>query len=189
MSAGENGPLIEGDKELAFEMLFRATYDRVLSYALRRADPADADDIVAETYTTAWRRFSSIPPEPLPWLYGVARKTLANARRSRHRRARLATKAADEQHTSAQVVAGPGERVEDAVLMRAALAALNEADREALMLVAWEGLNNRDASVVLDVTPEAFAVRLHRARRRLEAHIERLHEHSLSEDQAPSEDR
>ena len=37
------------------------------------------------------------------------------------------------------------------------------------MLVAWEGLAPAEAAVVVDCSPEAFRVRLHRARRRLAA--------------------
>jgi RNA polymerase sigma-70 factor (ECF subfamily) len=65
-----------------------------------------------------------------------------------------------------------GER--DAVL--AALAALRERDREVLRLVAWDGLDAAEAAEVLSVTRLAFAVRLHRARRRFERELERLDE-------------
>lgn len=175
----------EVDKRSRFEAMFRTTYDRVLSYVLRRADRADAEDVVADTYAVAWRRFDEIPSDPLPWLYTVARRTLANSRRSVRRRAQLALRLASEA-PSKEVESDPGERLEDAILMRAALAALPESDREALMLVAWEGLDNEQASIVLGITPQTFAVRLHRARRRLEAELERLLERTASDD--PSED-
>jgi RNA polymerase sigma-70 factor (ECF subfamily) len=44
---------------------------------------------------------------------------------------------------------------------------LGERDREALMLVAWDGLDHRDAATVMGCSTSAFTVRLHRARRRL----------------------
>jgi RNA polymerase sigma-70 factor (ECF subfamily) len=68
----------------------------------------------------------------------------------------------------------PSQQLDDAALMQAALSALAGPDREALMLVAWEGLDNEGASRVLGITPQAFAVRLHRARRRLETEVSRL---------------
>jgi RNA polymerase sigma-70 factor (ECF subfamily) len=47
------------------------------------ADPAaTADDLTADVLVVAWRRRSDIPPgAELPWLYGVARRVLANYRR------------------------------------------------------------------------------------------------------------
>lgn len=178
-----------GDREAAFEMLFRSTHDRILTYALRRSDPGEAEDIVAETFATAWRRFDAIPPDPLPWLYGVARRTLSNSRRSWRRRAQLASRLAAELGPSSHLESDPAEQLGDAVLMRAALGALKEPDREALMLVAWEGLDNQRAAVVLGVTPETFAVRLHRARRRLQAEIDRLMGAWPPGERAPSEER
>ena len=54
----------------------------------------------------------------------------------------------------------------DGALLQA-LASLQPMDREALLLVAWEGLEPRRAAEALGVRPKTFAVRLHRARRRL----------------------
>lgn len=178
----------DGDKVRQFEAMFRATYDRVLAYALRRAGAGEAEDVVAETYATAWRRFDVISPDPLPWLYGVARRTLANSRRSGRRRAQLMSRLASERGRPSVAGSDPSESVEDAALMRSALASLKEKDREALMLVAWDGLDNARASAALGVTPQTFAVRLHRARRKLKQEIARLAQ-SASPDDPPQEDR
>jgi RNA polymerase sigma-70 factor (ECF subfamily) len=53
-----------------------------------------------------------------------------------------------------------------------ALNGLPEADREALMLAAWEGLSAQQAARVLGCSPTAFRIRLHRARRKLEASLD-----------------
>lgn len=180
--------LSEADERSRFEAMFRATYDRVLAYALRRTDRGDAEDVVAETYAIAWRRFEIIPTDPLPWLYAVARRTLANSRRSGRRRTQLASKLAAELHPAADVETDPSEQLEDATVMRAALSALSDSDREALMLVAWEGLDNDRASIVLGVSSKAFAVRLHRARRRLEVEIQRISAKPMLEDRASGEE-
>src|SRR5256714_11167773 len=75
-----------------FRSLYEANYHLILGYALRRADAADAADVVAETFTTAWRRLRDVPEgeEARLWLYGVARRVLANQRRAERRRLRLA---------------------------------------------------------------------------------------------------
>lgn len=166
--------MAEQDRRTRFEALFLATYEPVLAYVLRRASAADADDVVAETYAVAWRRLEDVPPDPLPWVYGVARRTLANSRRSSRRRVRLAARLAGESLSRTIVEPDPADRVGEQALMRAALAALSDSDREILMLIAWEGLDNERASAALGIRPQTFAVRLHRARNRLEVQIRRL---------------
>jgi RNA polymerase sigma-70 factor (ECF subfamily) len=140
-----------------FEELYRRHAGAVHAYARRRA-PADvAEDVTAETFLVAWRRLDRVPVEALPWLYAVARKTLANRRR-RDLRARLPLP-----------VPLPSFDVElpsDPALARA-FAALSERDREVLALVAWEGLALADVARVLGCSVVSCRVRLHRARQRL----------------------
>ncbi len=147
-----------------FEQLYRAHADRVHAYALRRTSPAVADDIVAEVFLVAWRKLHKIPADAeLPWLLAVARRVLANRRRSEGRAAALHVRLADESRTGAAGVDGPP--VNDAV--QRALAGLSDGDRELLLLVAWEGLRVHEAAQVLGVRANTAAVRLHRARQRL----------------------
>ncbi|HEY3140934.1 MAG TPA: sigma factor, partial [Acidimicrobiales bacterium] len=75
-----------------FEELYRAQVRSLLAYALRRVDhPEQAADVVAETMLVAWRRLDQVPPgdEARLWLFGVARRVLANQRRGSARRDRL----------------------------------------------------------------------------------------------------
>lgn len=148
--------------ERAFRELFGRHYGSVFGYAARRLGWDDAADAAADVFTVAWRRIRSVPAEPetLPWLYGVARRVVANHARSRNRRERLAARA----------VAEPVRRVEPVTAdVDAALAALREGDREVLMLVAWEGLGPRALAKALGCSQNAAVVRLHRARARLAA--------------------
>lgn len=71
--------------ESRFEAIYRECADRVHAYAMRRAAPAMADDVVNETFLVAWRRLDAVPEEPLRWLFGVARRVLANRRRTESR--------------------------------------------------------------------------------------------------------
>jgi RNA polymerase sigma-70 factor (ECF subfamily) len=142
-----------------FEALFEQHYGRVRRYVLRRADAAIADDVVSETFTVAWRRLDDIRVPELPWLLGVARLSLANVLRSERRRQALFERLRQEPPTS-----GAGDAEGD--ILRA-LASLREADREALLLVAWEGLTSAEAAQALDSSVAAFHVRAFRARRRL----------------------
>jgi len=147
-----------------FDALFTAHQRHVLAYAMRRTQTlADAEDVAAETFTIAWRKFDAIPAaEPLPWLYAVARRVLANHRRGLGRRERLAALLRVED------VATPmhaGEDRDGPAFV--ALASLSPADQEILRLVAWEELGNQQIAGVLGITPNAVAIRLHRARARL----------------------
>lgn len=151
------------DRVDRFGRLFDAGYDRLVAYARRRTDDAEVDDVVAETFAIAWRRLDDIPAErALPWLYGVARRVVANRRRSAERRRRLVTKLGrDRSQPSPVAAAAPDEAV------LTALARLRPDDQEVLRLAAWELLGASDIALVLGCTPNAAALRLSRARRRL----------------------
>jgi RNA polymerase sigma factor (sigma-70 family) len=155
-----------------FERLFRESYPLVRAYALRRAAPDAAQDVVAETFLVAWRRLEEVPDDPLPWLYGTARRVLANQRRSASRGAALEQRIA---HASPAAEWGdPGEAIADAELLRLALERVSERGREALMLVGWEGLDGARAARAAGCSKAAFAVRLHRARAQLAAELAAL---------------
>ena len=153
-----------------FEALWTAHYRSVLAYASRRAGPDLAADVAAGAFAVLWRRIDDPPTDPLPWLYAVARRELANQRRGDSRRealrSRLRLGRTDRYH-----VPDPADGATEGLRARSALARLRPADREVLMLVAWEGLDPAQAAAALAISPAAFAVRLHRARRRLESQL------------------
>ena len=158
-----------------FERLYRENFRAVLRFAAARIDPERAKDVAAETFLVAWRRLDEVPAEARPWLLGVARKVIAGQFRSESRREALAGRISGAQarvHGQADLA---GELAERDIVLRA-LATLRERDREVLRLLAWDGLSPAEAAEVLDVTRLALAVRLHRARRRLERELERLDE-------------
>lgn len=142
-----------------FEDLYVQHGPSILAYAVRRVGRDIAPDVVAETFAVAWRRFGDSPDEPLPWLYGIARKVIANQRRSTTRQLRLAARLAETE--SAALPPSSGEVVQ-------ALSSLPPADQELLMLIAWEGLRPSEAAVALGCSGNAVRIRLYRARRRLE---------------------
>lgn len=143
-----------------FAELWHRHHRQVHGYALRRTDPAAAQDVVSETFLVAWRRRTEMPPTELPWLLGVARHVLANHARGARRQAALAQVLISQAETHA------GRSEVDTGLMHA-LAALEDGDREVLLLSAWDGLTSVEAALSLGCSPTAFRVRLLRARRRL----------------------
>jgi len=158
-------------RDEVFQRLYAANFDPLLGYALRRVvRPEDAADVVAETFLVAWRRVYDVPggDEARLWLYGVARRTLANHHRGEGRRDRLGQRLREQLATC---VPDPAERIVENLAVENALAGLGSADREVLELSIWEGLEPREIAVVLGATPLAVRSRLSRARSRLRAHL------------------
>ena len=158
------------DRRDRFEELARGLVEPLRRYLARRTDPATADDVLGDTLLVLWRRFDDLPELPLPWAYAVARRCLANAQRGEQRQRRLAVRIA----TSSREESVPGpERIAetDDPELAAALAALRPADAELLRLWAWEQLTPAEIAAVLDITPNAAGIRLHRARERLRVRL------------------
>lgn len=171
------GSTRQGDgRERRFRALYEAEHEVVLGYALRRATPDAAADVVAETFLVAWRRLEDVPEAAAtrPWLIGVARRVLANQRRGDRRRARLSARLASTLPPPSAATA----TTEAEAAVSSALGRLGETDRELLQLVAWEGLTPTDVAIVFDVSPVTARSRLHRARARLRSELTR--EPSLS---------
>ncbi|WP_173096131.1 RNA polymerase sigma factor [Actinomadura verrucosospora] len=142
-----------------FADVYAATHRALLGYALRRCDtPEDAADVVAETFTIAWRRAAEVPSgdEARLWLFGVARRVLANHRRGVRR----------HEHKTAALRAELSAPVHDDSPVAEVFHALPDRDRELLTLVAWEGLSVPEIAAVLGCSRNAVSIRLHRARKR-----------------------
>ena len=144
-----------------FDTIVRGVVDPLRRFLARRTDPATADDVLGDTLLVLWRRYDELPPEPLPFAHGVARHCLADAERGARRQRRLAGRIA---------AVDPPREVPDPVgddRLGEAMAALSDDDAELLRLWAWEQLAPGEIATVLDVTTNAAAIRLHRARGRL----------------------
>ncbi|AEE44821.1 RNA polymerase sigma factor [Cellulomonas fimi] len=147
-----------------FAALWEQHAPRVQAWTLRHVDRDTAQEVVAETFLVAWRRLADVPGDALPWLLVVARNTLRNHRRSAYRARQL--------HGVLAALAppppdDPAAAVAERQALLRALADLSTSDREAVLLVAWDGLTAAQAAEVLGCSPAAFKMRLSRARRRL----------------------
>ena len=158
--------------------LMGVVYERharaVHRYLSRRVGTAAADDLLGDVFVAAVEARRRVQPHPsgsaLPWLYGIA----ANVVRSSLRRT--------AHHAPAPAVPGfdwdaVDDRLDAAARrqeLRTALAGLTEAERELLLLVAWEGLSPAEAGEALGLTAVAARSRLHRARTRAQAALDEL---------------
>jgi RNA polymerase sigma-70 factor (ECF subfamily) len=157
----------------AISRLYETHARAVHTYALRRSNHEVADEVTARVFLIAWRRRQDVPAQALPWLYGVARRVLAEERRGAMRRRalgeRLRGSAVEPNHELALADRG----------LAHALQRLSEPDREVLLLCYWEELDAAALACAMGCSRAALAVRLHRARRRLRRALEGFeHEHS-----------
>jgi RNA polymerase sigma factor (sigma-70 family) len=154
------------DREERFNRLVREHGDAVHRYLRRRyrgGDGTDVEDLLADVMTIAWRRLDDVPRDAeAPWLFGVARRRLSNARSRETRRDRIAAPIRPK---------APSPAAEDVALadlsLREALATLPAKEREALTLTAWEGLSPEELAIALGVSVNAAAIRLSKAKSKL----------------------
>ena len=159
------------ERRRRIEALYREHAGRVLDYArFRGATTPEAEDVVSEVFIVLTRRLDEAPlptDEIIPWLLGVARKVLGNQLRSSRRRQALAERSeealmwANRTESDLEVVAV------DNLTIRQGLAKVKEKEREALLLVAWDGFQYDEAADVLGITTNALAQRLVRGRQML----------------------
>ena len=165
------GLVSDEERRARFEALARDLIEPLRRFLARRTDPDTAEDVLADTLLVLWRRLDDVPDAAeLPWAYGVARRTLANAERGRRRQGRLVAKVA--------TVDPPRERPDhagprDDVVLEA-LARLRPDDAELLRLSVWEQLTPAEIARVLDVTANAVSIRLHRARQKLADEVRKI---------------
>ena len=147
-----------------------AVVEPLRRYALRRTDAAAADDVVADALLVMWRRLDDVPRGgELPWCYAVTRRCLANVERSQRRHRSLIGRIArldPPENVTRTPPDAPDPGLENA------LRRLRSEDREVLRLWAWEDLRPNEIAAVLDITPNAASIRLHRAKTRLGAELD-----------------
>jgi RNA polymerase sigma-70 factor (ECF subfamily) len=164
----------EGARRRRFDALFASYSSDIVAYCGWRAgSESDAQDAMAEVFLTAWRRLDELPEGDAArvWLYGTARRVIANQRRSSHRRLALYQRLALD--AAARAPQPPSSGPEE-TLVHEALDRLGPRDREVLLLAEWEGLSPAQIAVVLGCLAITARGRLHRARRRFRAAFEEL---------------
>jgi RNA polymerase sigma-70 factor (ECF subfamily) len=155
------------DRRALLDAWFRAYADRVLAYLQHRTDPQTAQDLLQEVFVIAFRKAPELPSPPLGWLFGTARRLLANRHRGRRRQDELIARLIED--------AGAEPDHDSSELKRAfaeTLATLSAADREVLTLTGWYELTPSEAAQALGCSASAYAVRVHRARKRLAAALD-----------------
>lgn len=146
-----------------FNTIYRAQLAEISRFLARRVAPHEVEDLAADLFEIAWAKRDSIPQDlELPWLYKTARYLIANHRRKIQNRARIFNMLA------APVSAPSAESIALAdVGLGAAWEKLSPVDRELMALWSLEGLDAKEIALVLEISPNAAAIRLTRAKEKL----------------------
>jgi RNA polymerase sigma-70 factor (ECF subfamily) len=158
-------------------VLFGAIFDRHASvlhrYFVRRLGPAEAESLVGEVFRIAFEKrgqFDTEQASSRPWLYGIANHLVAKHHRREARRVRAVGRLAAERSVGVDVAEGVSGAVDAAARwprIADAITALPAAERDALVLLAWEGLSYDEIAAAQAVPVGTVRSRLNRARRRL----------------------
>ena len=147
----------------AFAKLIERHHHVLHRYAARRVGAGDADDVVADTFLTAYRRRHEFDParsDARPWLFGIATNLLRRRARSEARMLRAFAR------SGVDPVAASDEQRHDATgaAVAGALAALRKEHRDVLFLHAVSGLTYEEIGEALGVPVGTVKGWLHRAR-------------------------
>jgi len=168
---------INTEAEERFNRLFDRHHADIYRYCLRRIASNEAEDITAEVFAIAWRRFDRIPDTDMAraWLLATAHRVVGNHYRGRARRGRLSARLSGLPSEYPESADAPVMRREDEEAVRRALDSLGETDRELLRLVAWDGLSHREIGLVLGLKEDTVSKRVSRAQTRLRERFEVLY--------------
>lgn len=161
---------------------FAALYDRHASalhrFVARRLGDHVADDLVAETFLTAFGKrhlYRLDRSDARPWLYGIVTRLIG-----RHRRAEVRMWRALSRSGIDPITDGELGRIDQRLSARAAgqalgsaLARLSAPDRHVLLLVAWADLSYEEISLALQIPIGTVRSRLNRARRQVREELAR----------------
>jgi RNA polymerase sigma-70 factor (ECF subfamily) len=160
--------------------LFAEYQPRIRRYILSMVhDPTEADDLSQEVFLQAHRKLGSLrdPDALAPWLYRIA--THACYDRFRKWSRQPGFDPLDSNGSVSGNAAGADtdeprldrviERAEMTACVRGYLEELSDEYRQVILLHDMEGLTNPEIASMLDVSLDAIKIRLHRARRKLQA--------------------
>ncbi len=159
----------------SFARIFDRHYVAVHRYVARRAPRAQADDLASMTFVVAFERRRSFRPDSTsarPWLLGIA-TNLLHERHRVERREQGALVLLSAEHPAA---ARSGDRDAgdgpDTDRLARALASLDSAQLDVLLLHAWEELSYEEIAEALDIPLGTVRSRLARARAHLRSRLE-----------------
>ena len=171
---------VEGSHGAVLERLVDQEGPRVFALARRVCgDPGDAEDLVQETFLSAFRALGQLrdPDHPRPWLYAIARRACQRMQRRRtgepgHVESldELLPRPAETIPDEAVLAEGPHHdrlQAEARELVERVMAELPDAFRMPLLLADVAELSLSEIAAVLGLKEATVKTRIHRARLKL----------------------
>jgi RNA polymerase sigma factor (sigma-70 family) len=158
------------DDPRAFVVVFERHFDAVFRYLRRRVGRERAEELAAETFTTAFavrHRFDSNAWSARPWLFGIAVNLLRHHYRREERELRAYARNGVDPLDFEERALETLEAAAAAPYVAEALLELPSAEREALLLYAWADLSYAEIAEALEIPVGTVRSRLNRARRRV----------------------
>jgi RNA polymerase sigma factor (sigma-70 family) len=162
-----------------FGEIFDRHAQAIYRFLGRRVGPDDGGDVLSDVFLAAFesrQRYDPKVPMALPWLYGIASNLL-----SKHFRKRAGELRALERIVGQTRLDSADDAIAasvDAQLHVRTLAKLLEelpaAERDVLLLYAWEGLTYQELAVALDIPVGTVRSRLNRTRRKLRVGVDEI---------------
>jgi RNA polymerase sigma-70 factor (ECF subfamily) len=163
---------VAGD-ESAYQLLLEKHLPSLSNYVMRMmANTAEADDIIQETFIRLWTRGSKFNPETArltTWLHNIAHNLCIDHFRKYNR---LVGDSFDEPIAEAP---GPEEDLTRQGLaknIQQAMMSLPERQRSAIIMCHYQGLSNKDAAVILNISVDALESLMARGRKKLRKLLE-----------------
>lgn len=166
----------------AFEAIFERHFAPIHRFLRARVGAQLAEELAAETFVQAFGsrgRYDRAFPDARPWLFAIASNLVRSQRRAEARRLRAYSRVdlRDEAPGDEDAAASRLDAARRGPAVARALAALPDADRDTLLLVAWGDLTYEDAARALEVPVGTVRSRLHRARAAVRAALETEEDH------------
>lgn len=167
---------IAAGDEAAFERFYRRHVDAVITYGVRRCrDAHEVSELAAAVFLSVWRSagsFDASRGSASAWLNGIASNRLIDLRRGDQRRDALAARLIERRVLEPDDIDRLTERIDAERSARAVVSAVSDlpdTQREALTMVAIDGLTATEAADRIGTSPTAVRMRLVRARRGVQA--------------------
>lgn len=163
--------IASGDRT-SFSALLERYLPDIVSFARRFVGPVDADDVAQEAFWRVWAKASSWDADKgsvRSWLYRITYNLSMDVLRKRPREA--SPEILDELADTAGQPEQSIQHGQQQQQLQQAIAQLPERQQLALNLVVYQGLSNKDAAAVMEVSVDALESLLSRARRQLKTQL------------------
>jgi RNA polymerase sigma-70 factor (ECF subfamily) len=175
--------MLYGMRDDAFDHAVAAHQRKVFTFArYLLSDREEAEDVTQDVLIRLWRHLDRVEPDKVGgWLLRVTRNACYDKLRHRRIRHRSSVGAAETPELEAVASRAPDPEIlagasQVGAALVAAIGALREPQRSAVILREIQGLSYREIADALEISVSTLRVTLHRGRRSLRSSLQELYE-------------